>query len=98
MPAGFPGQRSSQCWANPVSATTIPRPLSPEQSILVVDSRIRVFRPSLGGPLTIGAWVVSRNTYSALNALAGHFNSFGVEAPLPKKRLERVQKVICPSR
>ncbi|CAL8464026.1 g3561 [Coccomyxa elongata] len=32
------------------------------------------------------------NTYSALNALAGHFNSFGPTAPLPKKRLERIQK------
>lgn len=33
-----------------------------------------------------------RNTYTALNALAGHFNSFGTTAPLPKKRLERIQK------
>lgn len=33
------------------------------------------------------------NTYSALNALAGHFNSFGATAPIPKKRLERLQKV-----
>nr|8R2I_2 Chain 2, Chain U, Predicted protein [Chlamydomonas reinhardtii] len=32
------------------------------------------------------------NTYSALNALAGHFNSFGATAPIPKKRLERLQK------
>ena len=31
-------------------------------------------------------------TYSALNAVAGHFNSFGADAPLPKKRLERVIK------
>lgn len=45
------------------------------------------------GVLLTKVWMVSRNTYSALNALAGHFNSFGVEAPLPKKRLERVQKV-----
>ena len=34
-----------------------------------------------------------RNTYSALNALAGHFNSFGPTAPVPKKRMERIQKV-----
>ncbi|KAG2445024.1 hypothetical protein HYH02_008892 [Chlamydomonas schloesseri] len=34
------------------------------------------------------------NTYSALNALAGHFNSFGATAPIPKKRLERLQKEI----
>ena len=33
-----------------------------------------------------------RNTYTALNALAGHFNSFGTTAPLPKKRLERINK------
>lgn len=33
------------------------------------------------------------NTYSALNALAGHFNSFGATAPIPKKRLDRLQKV-----
>jgi hypothetical protein len=34
-----------------------------------------------------------RNTYSALNALAGHYNSFGATAPVPKKRMERIQKV-----
>ena len=33
------------------------------------------------------------NTYSAVNALAGHLNSFGPTAPLPKKRLERLVKV-----
>lgn len=32
-------------------------------------------------------------TYSAVNALAGHFNSFGLTAPVPKKRLDRIQKV-----
>ena len=32
--------------------------------------------------------------YSALNALAGHFNSFGSDTPLPKKRFERVQKEV----
>lgn len=32
------------------------------------------------------------NTYSALNTLAGHYNSFGVQAPVPKKRLERLNK------
>lgn len=36
-----------------------------------------------------------RNTYSALNALAGHYNSFGTSAPVPKKRLERLVKA-CP--
>ncbi|CAD7700743.1 unnamed protein product [Ostreobium quekettii] len=35
------------------------------------------------------------NMYSALNALAGHYNSFGPDAPIPKKRLERVTKVSC---
>ena len=33
------------------------------------------------------------NTYSALNALAGHYNNFGTQAPIPKKRLERLVKV-----
>lgn len=28
-----------------------------------------------------------------LNALAGHYNSFGTSAPIPKKRLERLTKV-----
>lgn len=37
--------------------------------------------------------VPRRNTYSVLNALAGHYNSFGATAPIPKKRLERVLKV-----
>lgn len=32
------------------------------------------------------------NTYSALNALTGHYNSFGTQAPIPKKRLERLNK------
>jgi hypothetical protein len=32
------------------------------------------------------------NMYSAVNALAGHWNSFGSEAPVPKKRLDRIQK------
>jgi hypothetical protein len=39
-------------------------------------------------------YVVScSNTYSALNALAGHYNSFGATAPIPKKRLDRLTKV-----
>lgn len=33
------------------------------------------------------------NTYAAVNALAGHLNSFGPTAPVPKKRLERMIKV-----
>ena len=33
------------------------------------------------------------NTYAVCNALAGHYNSFGTKAPLPKKRLERLNKV-----
>lgn len=33
------------------------------------------------------------NTYSALNALAGHYNSFGTQSSIPKKRLERLVKV-----
>lgn len=32
------------------------------------------------------------NAYSALNALAGHYNNFGTNAPIPKKRLERIEK------
>lgn len=34
-----------------------------------------------------------RNTYSALSALAGHYNSFGPETNVPKKRLDRLTKV-----
>ena len=30
------------------------------------------------------------NLYSAVNALAGHYNSFGPTARIPKKRLDRV--------
>lgn len=33
-------------------------------------------------------------TYTVLNALAGHFNSFGNNAPLPKKRLDRIVKEV----
>uniref|UniRef100_A0A383VNB5 Photosystem II Psb27 protein n=1 Tax=Tetradesmus obliquus TaxID=3088 RepID=A0A383VNB5_TETOB len=35
------------------------------------------------------------NTYSALNALAGHYNSFGATAPIPKKRLDRLTKELA---
>lgn len=38
--------------------------------------------------------LLCRNTYSALNALAGHYNSFGATAPIPKKRLDRLTKVM----
>merc|ERR1712093_262112 len=40
--------------------------------------------PSFGGRPSYS------NMYSAVNALSGHFNSFGPSAPVPKKRLERV--------
>lgn len=40
-----------------------------------------------------GVMLVRRNTYTTLNALAGHFNSFGNAQPLPKKRFERAVKV-----
>merc|ERR1712078_221305 len=30
------------------------------------------------------------NMYSAVNALSGHYNTFGPSAPVPKKRLDRV--------
>jgi len=30
------------------------------------------------------------NMYSALNAIAGHYNSFGTSYPIPKKRLDRI--------
>ena len=33
------------------------------------------------------------NMYSALNAIAGHYNNFGTTAPIPKKRLDRLIKV-----
>ena len=40
------------------------------------------------------AWrLLHRNTYTTLNALAGHFNSFGNAQLLPKKRFERAVKV-----
>uniref|UniRef100_A0A061QVF2 Photosystem II Psb27 protein n=2 Tax=Tetraselmis sp. GSL018 TaxID=582737 RepID=A0A061QVF2_9CHLO len=32
------------------------------------------------------------NMYSVLNAISGHYNSFGPEAPIPKKRLDRILK------
>lgn len=33
------------------------------------------------------------NMYSAVNALAGHWTSFGADAPVPKKRMARITKV-----
>lgn len=33
------------------------------------------------------------NMYSAVNALAGHWTSFGSDAPVPKKRMARISKV-----
>ena len=35
------------------------------------------------------------NVYSALNAVAGHINSFGADTPLPAKRLDRVTKELA---
>lgn len=35
--------------------------------------------------------------YSAVNALAGHWNNFGADAPVPKKRLVRIVKVCADS-
>ncbi|GAB4820107.1 hypothetical protein N2152v2_007153 [Parachlorella kessleri] len=32
------------------------------------------------------------NTYSAVNAITGHINSFGTQQPVPKKRAERIFK------
>lgn len=32
------------------------------------------------------------NTYSALNAVAGHYNNFGTKYPLPAKRADRALK------
>jgi photosystem II Psb27 protein len=34
------------------------------------------------------------NTYTAVNALAGHLNSFGFAAAIPKKRVERISKEV----
>ncbi|GLC39631.1 hypothetical protein PLESTB_001725500 [Pleodorina starrii] len=53
-----------------------------------INSWVAKYRrePKVSGKPSFG------NTYSALNALAGHFNSFGATAPIPKKRLERLQK------
>lgn len=34
--------------------------------------------------------------YSAVNALAGHWNNFGADAPVPKKRLTRIVKARSP--
>ena len=38
-----------------------------------------------------------RNTYSALSALAGHYNNFGPDTNVPKKRLDRLNKVYSKS-
>jgi photosystem II Psb27 protein len=35
------------------------------------------------------------NMYSVLNAISGHYNSFGPEAPIPKKRLDRITKELA---
>ena len=32
------------------------------------------------------------NTYSALNAVAGHYNNFGTKYAFPAKRIDRVMK------
>lgn len=41
---------------------------------------------------TFGGRPSFSNMYSAVNALAGHWNSFGADAPIPKKRLTRIDK------
>lgn len=42
--------------------------------------------------LQVGGRPSFTNLYSAVNALAGHWNSFGPEAPVPKKRFARIEK------
>jgi Photosystem II Pbs27 len=41
----------------------------------------------------VGGRASFSNMYSAVNALAGHWNSFGADAPVPKKRMTRITKV-----
>ena len=45
---------------------------------------------------TFGGRPSFSNMYSAVNALAGHWNSFGADAPIPKKRLTRIDKAPPP--
>jgi photosystem II Psb27 protein len=35
------------------------------------------------------------NMYSAVNALSGHYNSFGVTSRIPKKRLDRIEAEVA---
>ncbi|KAG1660034.1 hypothetical protein FOA52_010019 [Chlamydomonas sp. UWO 241] len=66
------------------------------------DDRVKVLRKD------INTWVANYrrepivsgrpsfgNTYSALNAIAGHYNNFGTAAPIPKKRLDRLTKELA---
>ena len=42
---------------------------------------------------TVGGRPSFGNMYSAINALAGHWNNFGPDTPVPKKRFVRIAKV-----
>jgi len=73
--------------ATPPTCTTHSSPCS--------DTRLSVAESA---PCQRPRCALNRQTYAALNALAGHYNSFGTTAPLPKKRLERLRKVRGPLR
>ena len=65
---------------------------SPGLSDAVPQSNPSLCTPRLVAMPDPVVWLCS-NTYTALNALAGHYNNFGPGAPVPKKRLDRVVKV-----
>lgn len=48
--------------------------------------------PRSGTALSALRFARCSNTYSALNAVAGHYNNFGTKYPLPAKRAERALK------
>ena len=56
-------------------------------SLATADADLLFTRMQVGGRPSF------TNLYSAVNALAGHWNSFGADAPVPKKRIGRIEQV-----
>merc|ERR1711907_848547 len=61
-----------------------------EQKVVSLKTEINRWVAKYRREAKFGGRPSYNNMYSAVNALSGHFNTFGSSAPVPKKRLDRV--------
>eukprot|EP00958_Prasinococcus_capsulatus_P025173 scaffold4129_cov390-Prasinococcus_capsulatus_cf.AAC.2 len=66
-----------------------------EESIMKVRQDTNTWVAKYRRDASVGGKPSYSQTYTALNALAGHYNNFGTKYPLPKKRADRVLKELA---